>query len=328
MLASMVDAPSLEAIRTNRERLGTRVRTTPVYHWDDAPSAADVWLKLELWQRAGSFKPRGALTEMLALDAAQLGRGVTAVSAGNHALAVCYAADVLGTTAKLVMPTTADPARVDGCRRLGGVVELVEDVHAAFDRTREIERTEQRHFVHPFDGPKIALGTATLGLELMEQVQDLDAVVVPIGGGGLCAGVAAAVKQHSPQCEVIGVEPVGADSMSRSLRSGKPESIPAVETIADSLGAPYALDYSFELCQRFVDRVVRVDDDALCVALAQLFGALKLAVEPAAAATTAALTALRGELDGRRVALIVCGTNIGPARYREFLTRGEHLLGP
>jgi len=145
-----------------------------------------VLLKLELFQHAGSFKPRGALCAMLDLAADALRRGVTAVSAGNHAMAVGYAARALGTSAKVVMPRTASPARVQGCREYGAEVELVDDVHRAFARVREIEKQEGRTFIHPFEGPLTALGTATLGLEICEQAGELDAVIVPIGGAA-CA---------------------------------------------------------------------------------------------------------------------------------------------
>src|SRR5712675_502148 len=275
----MEAAPTVEQIRAARERLRELVAETPLWRWrgDAIDQAAgrgtQVLLKLELFQHAGSFKPRGALCAMMDLAPDALRRGVTAVSAGNHAMAVGYAARALGTSAKVVMPRTANPARVQGCREYGAQVELVDDVHRAFTRVREIEEREGRAFIHPFEGPLIALGTATLGMEICQQAGELDAVIVPIGGGGLCAGVASA----------------GADSMHRSFASGKPESIDVVRTIADSLGAPHAAPYSFALCRRYVDRLVKVDDDALRSAMALLFRSAKLAVEPAGAAATAAL---------------------------------------
>jgi threonine dehydratase len=248
---------------------------------------------------------------MRALSREQLARGVTAVSAGNHAMAVGYAARALGTSAKVVMPKNANPARVQGSRDYGAEVELVEDVHRAFDRVHEIEEKEGRAFVHPFEGPLTALGTATLGFELCAQAADLDAVIVPIGGGGLCAGVAAAVKQISPRTLVLGVEPEGADTMHRSFASGKPEGIDKVRTIADSLGAPHAAPYSFGLCRKYVDDLAKVNDDELRASMLLLFRSAKLAVEPAGAAAAAALSGpLRERLAGKRVALIVCGANI------------------
>jgi threonine dehydratase len=297
-----------------------------VRDWDDAALAREVdpgtrvVLKEELFQRTGTFKPRGALTVMLELDREALGRGVTAVSAGNHAIAVAYAAQALGSTAKVVMPKTASPFRVAKCRERGAEVELVEDVHRAFERVKEIEAQEGRTFVHPFEGPRTALGTATLGLELVEQVPDVEAVIVPIGGGGLCAGVAAAVKLARPQCRVYGVEPEGADSMHRSFAAGSPQGIDAVRTIADSLGAPHAAPYSFALCRRYVDELVLVSDDALRRAMRLLFSSAKLAVEPAGAAATAALCGpLRERVAGRRVALVVCGANIDAPTFSRHL---------
>ena len=322
----MSDPPTLEAIRATRARLGDLVVTTPVRVWDDPALAralapgTTVVLKEELFQRTGTFKPRGALAVMLDLPPDALSRGVTAVSAGNHAIAVAYAAQVLGTTAKVVMPRTANPYRVAKCRELGAAVELVDDVHRAFERVKQIESDEGRTFVHPFEGPRTALGTATLGLELVEQVPDVEAVIVPIGGGGLCAGVASAVKLARPACRVYGVEPEGADSMSRSFAAGSPQAIPAVRTIADSLGAPHAAPYSYGLCRRYVDELVLVSDDALRRAMVLLFASAKLAVEPAGAAATAALCGpLRSTLAGRRVALIVCGANIDPATFSKHL---------
>src|SRR5438445_11607409 len=206
-------APTLDQIRAARERLRELVAETPLWRWrGDAIEQAvgrgtEVLLKLELFQHAGSFKPRGALCSMMDLSPDALRRGVTAVSAGNHAMAVGYAARALGTTAKVVMPRTANPARVQGCRESGAEVELVDDVHRAFARVREIEKQEGRTFIHPFEGPLTALGTATLGLEICEQAGELDAVIVPIGGGGLFAGVGWAVTQLPPRSAFSRPEP-------------------------------------------------------------------------------------------------------------------------
>jgi threonine dehydratase len=252
---------------------------------------------------------------------------VTAVSAGNHAIAVAYAARAQGTTAKVVMMEHASPARVALCRELGAQVLLVPTAHEAFERVKQIEAEEGRSFIHPFDTPLTVQGTGTLGMELLAQAPDLDVVLVPVGGGGLIAGVAAAIKQLNPSCAVIGVEPFGADSMYRSFQSGQPEKVEKVETIADSLGAPYALPYSFGVARRFVDEIVRVTDEALCVALYYLFRDMKLVAEPAAAATTAALLGpLRDRVGGQRVGLIVCGTNIDPVRFTQYLSRGAEIV--
>jgi threonine dehydratase len=317
---------TLEAVRAVRERLGDLVDRTPVRLWRDPAfdhlvgAETRVFLKEELFQRTGTFKPRGALTVMLDLAPAVLARGVVTVSAGNHAMATAYAASVLSTTAKVVMPKTANPFRVEACREMGATVELVDDVHQAFARVKEIEETEGRTFVHPFEGPLTALGTATLGLELAEQVDDLDAVIVPIGGGGLAAGVSAALKLAQPRCRVFGVEPTGADTMHRSFAAGSPQAIDKVRTIADSLGAPHAAPYSFALCRANLDELVLVDDDQMRRAMRLLFRSAKLAVEPAGAAATAALCGpLAERLRGRRVGIIVCGANIDPETYSAHL---------
>ena len=314
--------PTLADIRATRQQIDPYVVETPMWRWQNRHitnligRGTELFLKLELFQHTGTFKPRGALRVMLDLDAAALARGVTAVSAGNHAIAVGYAAQTLGTTAKVVMPRTANPARVALCRSYGAEVVLVDDVHAAFARVRQIEQEESRVFVHPFEGPLTSLGTATVGLEWCRQVPDMDAVIVPIGGGGLCSGVAMAVKLMQPRCKVIGVEPDGADTMHRSFASGRPESIDRVRTIADSLGAPAAEPYSFGLCCRYVDALVRISDDDMRRAMGLIYHGLKLAVEPAGAVATAALVGpLHEQLRGRRVGAIVCGSNIDPATF-------------
>ena len=321
----MADAPSLEAVRAARERLGDLVETTPVRRLvspqvERRLGRTQVFVKEELFQRTGSFKPRGALCVMLDLSPAELARGVTAVSAGNHAMATAYAARVLGTTAKVVMPRKASPFRVAASRDLGAEVVLVDSVHELFPRVKQIEASEGRTFVHPFEGPKTALGTATVGLELVEQAGPLDAVIIPVGGGGLAAGMACAVKQLLPGCQVFGVEPTGADTMHRSFAEGSPQAIDAVRTIADSLGAPHAAPYSFELCRRFLDELVYVNDDELRDAMLLLFTEAKLAVEPAGAASTAALLGpLRERLAGKRVGVIACGANIDPVTFSKHL---------
>ena len=322
----MPDTVHIDSIRAARARLGDLVRETPVWRWqgpdieDIVGDETQVILKLELFQHTGSFKPRGALTVMLDLDRVALNRGVTAVSAGNHAIAVAYAAALLDTTAKVVMPRTANPLRVARCRALGAEVVLVDDVKLAFARVAQVQEEEGRFLVHPFEGPLTALGTATVALEFATQAPALDAVIIPIGGGGLAAGMAAAFKQLQPQCRVYGVEPEGADSMRRSFAAGSAQAIEQVRTIADSLGAPMALPYSFDLCSRYVDEIVLVSDDEMRAAMRLLFLGMKLAVEPAGAAATAALCGpLLETLRGRRVGLVVCGSNIDAATFARLV---------
>ncbi|HET8552785.1 MAG TPA: threonine/serine dehydratase [Gammaproteobacteria bacterium] len=314
--------PAITDIEAARERLGERVRQTPVWQWrgsaiENAVGAdTSLFLKMELFQYGGTFKPRGALLNAMALSDDAKRRGVTAVSAGNHAIATAFAARQLGTNAKVVMPKTANPARVALCRAYGAEVVLVDDVKLAFAEVKRLETEEGRTFIHPFEGELTALGTATVGYEWCNQAKNLDAVIVPIGGGGLCAGIATAVKQMQPHCQVFGVEPEGADTMHKSFAAGSPQQAGKIDTIADSLAAPHAAPYSFELCRRFVDDLVKVSDEQMQRAMGLLFADLKLAVEPACAAATAALCGpLRERLDGKRVGVILCGTNIDLATF-------------
>lgn len=326
---SSIPALRLSDIEAARHLLGDRVLVTPVHEWsgptvDGLGPASRIFLKLELFQRTGSFKARGALLNMLNLPRDDLKRGVTAISAGNHAIATAYAAKAMGTSAKIVMIKSANALRVELCRHYGAEIEFAEDAHQGFERVTEIELEERRSLIHPFEGLRTAMGSATLGLELANQVPNLDLVVVPIGGGGLCAGVASAIKLLQPRCKVIGVEPEGADSMHRSFAAGAPRSIDRVRTIADSLGAPYALPISFELCRRNVDELVLVSDAELRAAMRTLLREAKLAVEPAGAAATAALLGpLRSQATGKRVAIIVCGSNIDAATFASYIAEPQ-----
>ncbi|TDJ32452.1 MAG: threonine/serine dehydratase [Gammaproteobacteria bacterium] len=320
--------PPIDEVRKLQHRLQEWLLLTPVLRCRTLEQRwggdIEIHAKLEFLQRTGTFKPRGALSTMLSLDAQQLRAGVTAVSAGNHAIATAFAARALGTTAKVVMIMNASPVRIDACRQYGAEVILADDVHAAFDLVEEIRRKEDRYFVHPFEGPNVALGTGTVGLEICEQVGEFDVIVVPIGGGGLCAGISSVVKQINPECTVIGVEPEGADSMHRSFASGQPEAIEKVTTIADSLGAPFAAPYSFELCRQYVDELVMVSDNEIKDAMGMLFRDLKIAVEPACATSTAALCGpLNGRLAGKRVVLLFCGSNIDWKTYESQAQLGQ-----
>lgn len=320
--------PTLDDIRATRAALGDKIVTTPIHPWRGPEIAAavgvetEIFLKLELLQVTGTFKPRGALSVISGFDADVLSRGVTAVSAGNHAIAVAYAAKLTGCAAKVVMPRTASPFRVQRCRAYGADVVLTDSIADAFETVQRLQDSGLG-LIHPFEGPRTTLGTATLGLEFAEQVHDLDAVIIPIGGGGLCSGVASALHQLQPSCAIYGVEPQGAPTMSVSLAAGEPRSIDAVRSIADSLGAPYTMEQSFSLCQQLLNDLVLVSDDELRAAMAFIYENAKLAVEPAGAAATAALLGpLNARLKGKRVGLIVCGSNIDIGSYAEAVESG------
>ncbi len=324
MSSELAPAPSLTLaeIRAARDRLGDRIRRTPVMPLEgpavEAAFGSDTraLLKLELFQHTGSFKARGALLNALALDDSQRQRGICTISAGNHAIAAAFAARAVGTSVKVVMKEGANPFRVAECRRFGGEIVFESDFHAAFRRVEDIREQEGRILIHPFEGLLTATGTATLGLEFMEQAPDLEAVIVPVGGGGLAAGLATAIRRVNPDCRVFGVEPYGADTMYRSFAAGSPQGIEKIDTIADSLGAPYALPISFALCRASLEEIVRIHDAEMVAAMRFLFQHARLAVEPAGAAATAALLGpLRNRLAGRRVGLIVCGSNISAEAY-------------
>ncbi|MDX1909785.1 MAG: pyridoxal-phosphate dependent enzyme [Bacteroidia bacterium] len=309
--------PTLDKIREAHTIIADQVLYTPVFQWDTPEKTAllgadtEVWIKLELLQHGGSFKARGALLNLMALDEDTRARGVTAVSAGNHAIAVAWAAARLGISAKVVMPATANPFRVKRCQAWGAEVVLAANVRAAFEETTRIQAAEGRTFIHPFEGAITALGTAGVGLELAAQVPDLDALILPIGGGGLAAGMASAFHHLQPACVCLGIEPEGANSMQRSFRTGQPEAIEAVHTIADSLGAPFAMPYSFGLCYQLLREVRALHDDQLREAMRLMITEMKLAPEPACAASLAGLLGpYKAELTGKRVGLIACGANL------------------
>ncbi len=306
------------------------VLKTPILEWTGNAKDAlvggktRVVLKLELFQKTGSFKARGALCNMLALDHLQRRAGVTAVSAGNHAIAVAYAAQALGVDAKVVMHKAANPYRIGQCRELGATIVLANNIQEAFAETARIRDEEGRAVIHPFDGLATVTGTATLGVEFARQATELgtplDAVIVPVGGGGLIAGVATGFNQVGSTATVHGVEPEGAAGMCQSLAEGAPLTSVAVNTIADSLGAPLHLPYSFALVRDLVREIVVVSDVDLQDTMLVIFERMKLAVEPAAAAALAALAGpLRQALAGKTVGLVVCGANIDHASFADHL---------
>jgi len=315
--------PTAAMIAAARVELAPWVATTPVFsHAGIAagPQGATLVFKFELLQNAGTFKARGAFANILALDAAQKARGVTAISAGNHAIAVAYAAQKLGVPAKVVMLASANPARLALARGCGAEVLLAADGASGFAMVAELQKSEGRFFVHPFNGLRTILGTATLGAEWAEQSGALDAVVLPVGGGGLAAGVATAFRLAMPGIEIYGVEPAEARGMAQSFATGGPVKMGAMNSIADSLCAPHTEAYSYGLCRRAIDALVTVDDDDLRAAMGVLFAELKLAVEPACAAATAAVCGpLRERLIGKRVGVLLCGSNTDMATF------GRHM---
>lgn len=328
-MMSDLSPPTLAELAATATAIAPYISQTPVHLWQgpliEEAMGADtrITLKLELFQRAGSFKARGALANMLSLDKQAKAKGVTAVSAGNHAIAVSYAAKALGVSAKVVMQSSANPARVEAARALGAEVIIGGDGPSSFAKAEAIADTEGRTFIHPFEGKGVALGTGTLGLEFLDAAGDLDALVLPIGGGGLAGGVCAAIRQVNPEVQLFGVEPEGAPGMTRSFAAGAVVQLDKVETIADSLGPPMTLPYSFGLCRDHIDTLVNVDDDSIAAAAYLLFREMKLAVEPAGAAAVAGMLGpLKQQLQGKSVGIIICGTNIDAASHAALMQRG------
>ncbi len=314
-------APDLDEIRRLAAQQSADIYRTPVVRCVGLEELLDndtrVYGKLEFLQRTGTFKARGALATVRGLSPAQLKAGITAVSAGNHAIAAAFAASVVGVSAKVVMIKTANPYRIEAAKQFGAEIVMAGDAHEAFELAERIQRDEGRYLVHPFEGPAVAAGTGTLGLEICEDVDAFDAVVVAVGGGGLIGGVANAVKLVRPEAQLFGVEVKGADSMHRSLRAGEPVRLETVDTIADSLGAPFAMPYSFDLCEQHVDHMAMLSDKNLSDTMGILYHRMKIAVEPACAAAAAALLGpLRESLAGQRVVLLFCGSNIDWATWQ------------
>ncbi|HNB27343.1 MAG TPA: pyridoxal-phosphate dependent enzyme [Alphaproteobacteria bacterium] len=327
------DWPSLQDIRDTARLLAPHIRRTPLIPWSSATLArllgpdTQLHLKLELFQVTGTFKARGALTWALSLTPEQKARGITAVSAGNHAIAAAFAAKAIGAPARIAVLKSANPLRLAMARDLGAEITIAETGPEGFAICDRLVKEEGLTFIHPFDGRNVALGTGTLGAEIADDAPELDAVVIAIGGGGLASGAARAIKLLRPDCAVYGVEPVGAPSMRRSFDQGAAVKLERIDTVADSLAPPMALPYSFGLARAHIDDVVLVDDDAICAALALMQAEARLAVEPAAAAPVAALMGpLRERLAGKRIGLVVCGANIDGATYDALLQRGLRRL--
>ena len=268
-------------------------------------------VKLENLQMTGSFKERGALAKLSILDADERARGVITASAGNHGLAVAYHAQRLGIAATIVMPEWAPLVKVTHCRRHAATVVLAgQDYDEAYAEARRREAASGAVFVHPFDDPAVIAGQGTLGLELLEQVPDLDAVVVPVGGGGLISGVALALKTRAPRVEVIGVQAAALPAMRQALERGGPTDLAPAPTIADGIAVRRVGALTYELARRNVDEIVVVDEGEIANAILLLLEIEKTVVEGAAATTLAAVLNKKVALAGKRVVLVLSGGNI------------------
>jgi threonine dehydratase len=318
-------AVDVAAVETARRRLRDTIVETPCPYSQTLSELchARCFVKLENLQMTGSFKERGAANLLLQLGPEERRRGVIAASAGNHGLAVAFHAERLGIPATIVMPEYAPLIKVTSAQRHRAEVILHGgNYDEAYERARALEAERGLLFVHPFDDARVIAGQGTLGLELLEQLPDLEAVIVPVGGGGLIGGVALAVRATRPDVRVIGVQSAALPAMARSLERGERVRVDAAATIADGIAVRQVGALTLELARRWVDSVVTVDEEELANAVLLLLEIEKTVVEGAGAAPLAALLNRRLGLDGRRVALVLSGGNIDVTMLARIIERG------
>jgi threonine dehydratase len=282
-----------------------------------------VFLKLDNLQRTGAFKERGALSKLLTLSKEERTRGVIAASAGNHAQGVAYHAGRLGIRAQICMPLTTPIIKVSATKSYGAEVVLY---GANYDEACEeaVRRSQRDHltFIHPFDDEIVIAGQGSIGLEILQQHPDIEAIVCPIGGGGLISGIAVAVKETNPKTQVFGVQPSRLPSMKVALSEGRPVTLPAATTIADGIAVRTTGTRTLEIVQKYVDDVVTVDDEEIANAILLLLEHEKTLAEGAGAAAIAALVNRRLQLTGKRIAVLVCGGNIDVTLLARIIERG------
>ena len=308
----------LSELRAAAQRIAGRLHRTPLVPSRLIGERAGVRLalKCECFQKTGSFKPRGALNKVLALSGAERARGLITVSAGNHAQAVAWVARHVGVPCAVVMPTNAPRSKLDAVRGYGAEVVLHDDRATLFDKLEQVRAERGMTFVHPFDDPLVLAGAGTVGLEILEDLPDVEAVVVPVGGGGLMGGVVSAVKALRPQVRVVAVELAAGPGLGPALAAGKPVPVtrPA-DTLCDGMTPPFVGALPLEIARRGVDELVTVTELEVLEALDLLLSRAKLYVEGSGAAATAAVIAGSGHLPrGGRVVAIVSGGNTDPER--------------
>ena len=306
----MPELITLDDLTAAAARIAPVAVRTPLLPFDTASEqlGAEIWLKPEMLQRGGAFKFRGAYNFLARLSPAERSRGVIAPSSGNHAQAVALAARLFGVKAVVVMPTTVTPAKRGGAERLGARIELAgTTTQDRMDRAVELMEAEGLTMVPPYDHEWIIAGQGTAGLEIVDALPDVETVLVPVGGGGLSAGVATAIKLRAPRARVIGVEPAGAPKLSRAREAGRPVRIPSSAGLADGLLAVEVGGITFAHHEKFVDEVVQVDDAALGRAMRLLLDRMKVVAEPSGAITVAALMERVARPRGKTVGLLSGG---------------------
>lgn len=302
---------TLADVRRARRAIAPYVRRTPIVRSETLSESlgTNVYAKLDLFQKTGAFKVRGAFNRMLALGPAERARGVCAVSGGNHAQAVAYAARTLGIRALVVMPESTPQNYVDATRGYGADVVLEPTMHEAFASMARY-KADGLVCVHPFDDPEVIAGQGTIGLEILEDLPRVTDVLLSVGGGGLAGGVAVAIKSLRPEVRVWGVETEGADSMAKALEAGRVVTLPAVTSVARTLGAPAVTERTLALARQHLEGVTVVSDDEALAALREILERLKVLTEPAASCTLAAAKRLKHNFaPDSHVALVLCGGN-------------------
>jgi threonine dehydratase len=314
-VATAADLLSLDDVERAREGIAGRLHRTPVLSSRTLSEhvGADVSFKAELFQRTGSFKPRGVLNKLSTLSEEEKRRGVISISAGNHAQALAYAAAVEGIDALVVMWETASPMKIAAARGYGATIDTeAPDIPAAFERLDALIDETGRTLVHPYDDPVVMAGQGTVGLEIVEDLPDVEVVLVQVGGGGLVSGIATAVKGLRPHARVVAIEPELSAALHESLKVGEPVTVEPL-SIADGLNGPYAGANCVAICGALGIESVLVTEDDLKDGFRFMYGRMKLACEVAGAATAAALLAGKVELEpGSKVAAVVSGGNVAP----------------
>lgn len=302
---------TLDMVKKCQEVLEGVARRTPVFESTYINPEADVFIKCENMQVTGSFKLRGAFYKINSLTEEEASKGVIACSAGNHAQGVALAAQKRGIPAVICMPESAPMAKVEATKSYGAEVVLVPGVYDdAAAKATALQEEKGYTFVHPFNDEYVMAGQGTVGLEIMEQVKDAEVVLVPIGGGGLIAGVAYAVKQINPECKVYGVQAAGAPSMLKSLEDGQIETLASVSTMADGIAVKQPGDMTFRMCQDYVDGVVTVTEDEIASAILKLIEKHKMVAEGAGAVSVAAAMYNKVDIKGKKTVCVVSGGNV------------------
>ncbi len=304
------------------------VRKTDIIHATKLCPGADIYLKTENLQITGSFKVRGAYYKMSKLSEEEKERGVVACSAGNHAQGVALAAKKNGIKAVICLPDGAPISKVEATKSYGAEVCLVEGVYDdAYNKALQLRDELGYTFIHPFNDEDVIAGQGTVALEIAEQIQDIDAVIVPVGGGGLISGVAYTMKMLNPNVKVYGVQATGAPSMANSVKNGRMETLDSVSTIADGIAVKCPGDLTYELCTKYVDDIVTVTDDEISAAILALMEQHKLVTEGAGAVSVAAAMFGKVDIAGKKVVCLLSGGNIDVTILSRVIKRGLLMSG-